>query len=111
MKLNLEDFQSIFPVKSCLHDPTIVLKRLENPEYTYTDDERIRHFKNNRAMSFGIVACMSMYDVRANTIDPEMRTLLNAGRYQAQKVPYDDAAEMQDEPTVQLKDELDGAIM
>lgn len=112
MKLNLEDFQTFFPVKSCLHNPQLVLKRLENQSYVVTKEERMKHLRDNRAMSFSIVGCMSMYDVRENTIDPDMRLLINAGRYQTMKALYDDAADAEEpEPRVRLKDELDGAVI
>jgi len=112
MRLNLEDFYSIFPSRSCLHDPKLVLKKLVDSKYAVTDSERLKHFKDNRSMSFGIIGCMSMYDVRENTIDPEMRILLNAGRYQTQKNVYDSAALAEEsKPSVVLKDELDGAIV
>lgn len=93
MKYHLEDFEQMFPRKSCVHNLDLVVKGLEDPNYTRSKEERIEYLANNRTASFGIISCMSMYDVIEKSIIPEMKVLLNAGRYQSMKQNYDDAKE------------------
>lgn len=94
MRYHLEDFEEMFPRKSCVHSLDLVIKGLEDPTYTRSKEERTEYLATNRTASFGIVSCMSMYDVIEKTIIPEMKVLLNAGRYQAMKANYDAAQEL-----------------
>jgi|GEM_PF-4471323 len=92
MELHLMDYQSIFPQRSCLHDHSMVLRRLHDPSYIPTIEERKAFFRNHSDLSFPILNSMAAWDV-FDTVDADMQVLQSATRYQLLKRVFDEIKE------------------
>lgn len=107
LKLNLEDFRSIFPERFCIHDAGAVIEKMKNPDYKLSAEERKRHFARNKDLSFSILNSISTWEVGSMVPMESMQILQNAARYNLLKSVFGEQA--QQGPSVQVGDELNSA--
>ena len=113
MELHQLDYRSIFPQRVCAHNSALVLKRLKDPQYTPSAEERKTYFQENKEQSFAIINSMSIWEIADLVPLESMQVLQNAGRYSLLKQVYTD-----DTPTNALttkagavKSELRGKVL
>lgn len=88
MELHNLDYRSLFPQRVCVHSPDMVLKRLKNPRFKPTAEERKTYFKENKEQSFSIINSMSIWEIADLVPLESMQVLQNAGRYNLLKQCY-----------------------
>lgn len=113
MELHQMDYRSIFPQRVCAHNSSLVSKRLKDPRYTPSAEERKKYFQENREQSFAIINSMSIWEIADLVPLESMQVLQNAGRYSLLKQFYTD-----DTPTnaptakaASVKAELKGKVL
>ena len=113
MELHNLDYRSLFPQRVCVHSPDMVLKRMKNPKFKPTAEERKTYFKEYKEQSFSIMNSMSIWEIADIVPMESMQTLQNAGRYSILKPVYAD-----DSPTTapakkseSIKSELKGKVL
>jgi hypothetical protein len=114
MELHQMDYRSIFPQRVCAHNSSLVLKRLKDPKFTPSPEERKQYFQENKEQSFAIINSMSIWEIADLVPLESMQVLQNAGRYSLLKQFYTD-----DSPTnapatkaaAALKSELKGKVL
>ncbi len=88
MELHQLDYRSIFPQRVCAHNSALVLKRLKDPMYTPSAEERKTYFQENKEQSFAIINSMSIWEIADLVPLESMQVLQNAGRYSLLKQFY-----------------------
>lgn len=88
MELHQSDYRSIFPQKVCAHNAALVLKRLKDPHFTPSAEERKQYFQENKEQSFAIINSMSIWEIADLVPLESMQVLQNAGRYSLLKQFY-----------------------
>ena len=88
MELHQQDYRSIFPQRVCAHNSSLVLKRLKDPRYTPSAEERKKYFQENKEQSFAIINSMSIWEIADLVPLESMQVLQNAGRYSLLKQFY-----------------------
>lgn len=115
MELHQMDYRSIFPQKVCTHNSALVLKRLKDPLFTPSPDERKQYFKENKEQSFAIINSMSIWEIADLVPLESMQILQNAGRYSLLKQFYssDDtpSSSATTAKTASVKAELKGKVL
>lgn len=118
MELNFLDYRAVFTDSPCVHDPDAVMNRLMNPQYELTKEERVKHFAENRAQSFSVLAGMSAFEVKSKVLQADDAVLASANRYNSLKEEFTIAGEtwaklMADEPAPadKIGSSLDDLIM
>lgn len=106
VEANFQDFMAVFPKRAFLHSPKILAALMKDPNYQISHEERMKHFRENRALSMGILTSMSTLEVRQLVPDPSDQMLVTAGRYQTLRTVYDMAAETGQVPPSELTPEV-----
>lgn len=113
MELHNLDYRSLFPQRVCVHSPDMVLKKMKNPKFKPTTEERKKFFRENKELSFAILNSMSIWEVADIVPMESMQVLQNAGRYNLLKQVYSE-----DSPTntpvkkaESMKSELKGKVL
>ena len=109
------DYRSIFPQRVCAHNSALVLKRLKDPHYTPSVEERKQYFRENAEQSFAIINSMSIWEIADLVPLESMQVLQNAGRYSLLKQFYSPdntpSISTQATKTVAIKTELRGKVL
>ena len=115
MELHQMDYRSIFPQRVCAHNSALVLKRLKDPHYTPSVEERKQYFRENAEQSFAIINSMSIWEIADLVPLESMQVLQNAGRYSLLKQFYSPdntpSISTQATKTVAIKTELRGKVL
>ena len=113
MELHQLDYRSIFPQRVCAHNSALVLKRLKDPLFTPSPEERKQYFKENKEQSFAIINSMSIWEIADLVPLESMQVLQNAGRYSLLKQVYSDdtPANTPTTKTAAVKSELKGKVL
>ena len=114
MELHQLDYRSIFPQRVCAHNSALVLKRLKDPHYTPSAEERKKYFQENKEQSFAIINSMSIWEIADLVPLESMQVLQNAGRYSLLKQVYTDDAPSPSATTAKvatIKTELRGKVL
>ncbi len=111
MTLHQMDFRSIFPQRVCVHNQNLVLKRLKDPHYTPSAEERAKYFAENREQSFSIINSLSIWEISQIVPIVEMQVLQNAGRYNILKNFYSDTSTPAPSKVAEIKYDLKGKVL
>ena len=93
VELNFLDFQEVFPKSAICHDPALIVKRLKNPNYEPTKEERFDYFARAGQIAFQNLATMGAMDLKARIVVPEDFVIANATQYNGLKAYFASVAE------------------
>lgn len=98
MKLNLQNFNYVFPSNFTVHDPKHILRIIKDPQYIMSDKDTMEHFNQNRNVAFSILNAFAIQTV-SSLVDSDQQILQSAGRYQLLKAAFERAAEAENQET------------
>jgi hypothetical protein len=113
MELHQMDYRSIFPQKVCAHNSELVLKRMKDPLFKPSAEERKQYFCESKEQSFAIINSMSIWEIADLVPLESMQVLQNAGRYSLLKQFYTDDTQTNAPVTkaAAVKSELKGKVL
>lgn len=98
IKLNLQNFNYVFPSNFTVHDPKHILRIIKDPQYVMSEKDTLDHFNQNRNVAFSILNAFSIQTV-SSLVDSDQQVLQSAGRYQLLKAAFERAAEAENQET------------
>ena len=89
VELHIADFKSLFPAKGCVHDIRLVMKKLRDPSYQATEEEREEHFRDNREAAFNTMMSFGGWKVAEEALNPKAGMMQTATIYRVLQGKFD----------------------